>query len=87
MREIAGLRCDEVLELLPGSIDGELDTATAARVRAHVAACDQCERFGGRYAALVRTLRTRHAPASAPDQALRARLRARLAAERPRPDA
>ncbi len=56
-REVGGLRCGEVLALLGDFVDGELDAATVGRVQAHLAGCDACERFGGRYAAVVRRLR------------------------------
>lgn len=64
-RLVAGLWCSEVLEALPDLIEGELDAARLAQVSAHVAACDWCERFGGIYGTLVKTLRT--GSALAPD--------------------
>ena len=56
-REVAGLRCRQVLELLPAVLDGSLAAETRDRVEAHLAACDACARFGGEYAAAVEALR------------------------------
>jgi anti-sigma factor RsiW len=56
-REVGGLRCREVLALLSEYLDGELEPAARARVDAHLAQCDVCERFGGRFKASVRRLR------------------------------
>lgn len=53
IREIAGLRCTDVLEHLRAYIDGDLDSATRARVDEHLAGCTWCSQFGGRYAELV----------------------------------
>jgi len=52
-RVVAGMTCRVVLESLSEYLDGELDTAVARRLEAHVAECDNCERFGGRFGALV----------------------------------
>jgi hypothetical protein len=46
-REVAGLRCTQVLAHLSDYLDGELDPQTRAQVEAHVQGCDWCERFGG----------------------------------------
>ena len=56
-REAGGLWCREVLAVLSEYLDGELDAAGRARVAAHLAECDVCERFGGRFAESVRRLR------------------------------
>lgn len=64
-REVAGVWCGEVLERLPDLVDGALSAADADRIRAHVAGCRWCERFGGEYAGLVRALR--EAPRETPD--------------------
>lgn len=78
-REIAGLRCSQVLELLGELIDGELDDTRRGAVEAHVAGCDVCERFGGRFAAMVRAVRALASDdAEALDEDALARLQARL---------
>ena len=56
-REIAGLRCRDVLGLLGSYVDGELADGAVQRIHAHLLACDHCERFGGEYGALVAALR------------------------------
>lgn len=58
-REVAGIRCTEVLAVLSDYLDGELDAATRARVEAHVGGCDWCEHFGGQFAATVGALKRR----------------------------
>lgn len=80
-RDVGGLRCSEVLERLSGYRDGELSPADVARVEAHVAACDNCARFGAWFSEVVNTAREHLAAADplAPDIA--SRLRARLARE------
>ena len=58
-REVAGVRCTEVLDDLSAYLDGELSTARVARIEAHLRGCDWCERFGGRFAEAVTELRRR----------------------------
>jgi anti-sigma factor RsiW len=78
-RTVAGITCREVLSSLSGYLDGELDAAEAARLEAHVRECDRCERFGGRFGAVIRALRsTLGGEAPAPEPGVAERLRARL---------
>lgn len=56
-RQVGGLWCHEVLQKLDAFVDGTLDEAASAAVRAHTAGCDNCARFGGAYGALVQALR------------------------------
>jgi anti-sigma factor RsiW len=56
-REVAGLRCGEVLAHLSALVDGELDGELAARIALHVRNCDVCARFGGAFAAVVARIR------------------------------
>jgi anti-sigma factor RsiW len=56
-REIAGLRCSQVLEMLSQYLDGELSADLASRVEQHVLACDWCRKFGAEFAAVVNSLR------------------------------
>jgi anti-sigma factor RsiW len=56
-REVAGIRCLEVLAYLSDYLDGELSDELRARVEAHVADCDWCERFGGKFSSTVSDLR------------------------------
>ncbi len=61
-RHIAGLYCSEVLERLSAFLDGELAEAEVGQIRAHVAECVTCERFGGHFAEAVQKLRETEAP-------------------------
>lgn len=84
-RDVAGVTCREVLAELSELLDGALPEGRAAQLRSHVAGCDWCARFGGRFAGTVRALRASlHEPAPVTD-AVAARLRARLAALRATP--
>jgi hypothetical protein len=56
-RHVAGLWCGQVLERLPDLVEGVLAPEDLARVEAHVAGCDWCERFGGAYASVVGAMR------------------------------
>ena len=80
-RQIGGLWCREVLEYLPDYLDGSLDSELRAAADAHLAGCDWCARFGGRYAGLVDTLRRELAPAEPVPEALADRLDAWLERE------
>lgn len=55
-REVAGMRCMEVLAALPDYLDGTVDDARRAQIDAHLGGCDWCATFGGRYAAVVSAL-------------------------------
>jgi len=57
-REIAGIRCMQVLDLLDDYVDGELSEARRNQIEAHLRGCDWCTKFGGDYASLVKTLRS-----------------------------
>jgi anti-sigma factor RsiW len=56
-REVAGLRCTEVLARLSEYLDGELTPAEVAQVQAHLHGCDWCERFGAQMGEVVGRLR------------------------------
>ena len=49
-RVVGGLSCSAVLADLSRLLDGELPEAEASLLKAHVAGCDVCERFGRRFA-------------------------------------
>lgn len=78
-RDVAGLRCTQVLDLLPDYVESSLEPGRRAQVEAHLAGCTWCERFGGEYGAAVSALRGRR-PEPVP-AASRSRLRQRLARE------
>lgn len=77
-REVAGLRCGEVLERLPDYMEGTLGPTEADRLEAHLAGCDGCERFGGRYAATVHDLKAHLGDPEEVAPEVRRRLGARL---------
>lgn len=78
-REVGGLRCSQVLARLGEYVDGELSAEVAAAMQAHVRGCGVCERFGGRFAAMVAALRAAQ-PGPAVDAPSLQRLREALAA-------
>lgn len=57
-REIAGIRCTQILAGLSDYLAGDLPEETVSRVNAHLAECTWCEHFGGEFGTLVRRLRT-----------------------------
>jgi anti-sigma factor RsiW len=81
-RTVGGMTCREVLGDLSGFLDGELPGARLAQVRAHLAGCAECERFGGQVAALVARARRELAVPAPIDAAVSERLHARLRAVR-----
>ena len=56
-RKIAGIRCMEVLALLPDYLEDRLEPDTRDAIEAHLRACDWCASFGGRYADTIHLLR------------------------------
>ena len=56
-REIAGIRCKQVLGKLDDYVADELSGTARKQVEAHLSGCDWCTKFGGEYASLVSTLR------------------------------
>lgn len=58
-RVAGGLRCRDVLALLPDYLEGRLPADLVAKADTHLKECGRCEKFGGEYAALVKELRAR----------------------------
>lgn len=56
-REVAGIRCMQVLERLSDYLDGELPRAEVERIDAHLRGCDWCDRFGQRFGAVIARVR------------------------------
>ena len=78
-REVAGIRCMQVLAKLSSYLDDELSPPEVELLSAHVSGCDTCERFGGRFSRAVMALRaSAAAPTPEQDAARAARLKARL---------
>ena len=81
-RLVAGITCREVLAEVSSFLDGELSAARVAQIRAHLAGCRECERFGGAVGALVSMMRRALAEPEALDAGVAQRLRERLRAAR-----
>lgn len=77
-RLVAGLWCHDVLARLSDYLDEELPAPERAQVEDHLRGCDACARFGGEFAATVRTLRDHLLADDAGPVHLRERLRAAL---------
>ncbi len=77
-REIAGIRCGEVLAELSDYLDGELAPARRTQVDAHLLGCDACERFGSRFSAALRAIRQSGSGPSGDEPGVYERLGARL---------
>lgn len=77
-REVAGIRCLEVLERLPEVLDGSLAADALGRVQGHLRGCDWCDRFGGEYGRAVAALRRELGGSPPVPESVRARLRDRL---------
>jgi anti-sigma factor RsiW len=56
-RNVGGLHCFEVLELLSDYLDGDVSAEQKGRIDAHLAGCDACTKFGGEFGAVVKALR------------------------------
>ena len=56
-RRIAGLLCSAVLEGLSEYLEGGLSTPMRAQVVEHVRGCENCARFGGRFADTLSRMR------------------------------
>jgi anti-sigma factor RsiW len=69
-RNVAGITCSAVLAVLSDYLDGEVSDAVRAQVNAHLAGCDVCERFGGRFATTVGALRRHLAEPKVSDERL-----------------
>ena len=77
-RLVGDLWCGEVLAVLSDVLDGGLAPEMQSRVQVHVAACDQCSRFGQEFARVIGALREGLGPAEEPGAEVKARLASRL---------
>lgn len=77
-RDVAGIRCTEVLAHLSDYVDDELTPDERSRIEAHLAGCDWCETFGGRFATVVGAIRKQLGHLDPIDDDARRRLRERL---------
>ncbi|MBK8596802.1 MAG: zf-HC2 domain-containing protein [Holophagales bacterium] len=78
-RVVGGLPCSEVLADLSRLLDGELPEADASLLSVHVSGCDVCERFGRRFAGVLRDLREGLREPESLSAGVAERLRARMA--------
>lgn len=76
-REIAGLRCRDLLERLTDYVDGEIEDVEMEQIAAHLRGCAECDKFGGEFSALVHALQTRTATPRVTPR-VRARLEERM---------
>lgn len=74
-REVAGIRCREVLVDLTDYLDGDLPGGRVRQIEGHLEGCDRCARFGGRVGSMIRSLRMELAAATPLEPAFRERLR------------
>lgn len=58
-KQVGGLGCFQVLDVLSDYLDGDLTPELKQQVEAHLAGCDECTRFGGEFGAVVKALRDR----------------------------
>ncbi|HCK81295.1 MAG TPA: zf-HC2 domain-containing protein [Candidatus Competibacter sp.] len=80
------MHCDDFRILLHGDLDGELDTAEAARLGEHLAVCEACRRVRDRQSTLRAAVR-KHAAGQFPMPGrFPIRILAALPAERPAPE-
>jgi len=77
-RKVGALRCSVVLALLGKYVDGDLPAGDVAEVELHLRRCTVCERFGGRFSRVVRSVRATLGAAPAADEEVLARVRAAL---------
>lgn len=57
-RELAGIRCSEILERLSDVLEGSLEPDVARRVQAHLEGCAWCAQFGAEFSAVVGALQS-----------------------------
>lgn len=57
VRIVAGLSCRDVLAHLSDFVDGTLEADVRVRILEHLAGCNWCEEFGGRFSGIVRALK------------------------------
>jgi anti-sigma factor RsiW len=78
-REVAGVRCTEVLAELSDYLDGELDPGRRSQVAAHLRGCDVCARFGGAFTGAIQQLRREEGSQGTIESTVFERLRVHLA--------
>ena len=82
-REVAGVRCGEVLADLSEYLDGELPAERRAQLEAHLRGCTVCERFGGSFSTAIQALRQEETLEASEASNVLSRLRSRLEGKMP----
>lgn len=77
-REVAGIRCMEVLAVLSDYLSGELADDVVKKVEGHLDGCSWCEQFGREFGSTVKELRTLREHGAGLSPAVAARLMADL---------
>jgi len=80
-REVAGVRCGEVLADLSDYLDVELPAERRAQLEAHLRGCTVCERFGGSFSTAIQALRQEETLEASEASNVFSRLRSRLDGE------
>jgi anti-sigma factor RsiW len=58
-REVAGLKCSEVMAELSRYLEGDLAPDRSAQIEAHVSECQACAAFGEGFGRMIEAVRTR----------------------------
>lgn len=58
-REVAGLKCSDVMADLSRYLERDLAPDRSAQIEAHVSACQACAAFGEGFSQMVEAVRTR----------------------------
>ena len=77
-REVAGLKCSDVMVELSGYLEGDLAPERAAQIEGHVSQCQACAAFGEGFGRMVEAVRTRLSEPEPVPADVEARLRAAL---------
>ncbi len=77
-REVAGMRCMQVLEVLSDYLDDLLSAERKLQINEHLLGCNWCESFGGRFADMVQQIRREMAQADQAPRAMVERLYSKL---------
>jgi hypothetical protein len=56
-REVAGMRCGEVLAELSDYLDGDMASARRNQVELHLQGCDLCAQFGGVFKTAIQSVK------------------------------
>lgn len=60
LRRKSSMSCNEIMEVLQGYLDGEVDEETAKKVSSHLAKCDRCAPEANLYSRIKESLASKH---------------------------